>query len=130
MTEPTHKVPPFNKVKEGRDEPILFPDLLFQIDLDERVDPLFFWCLWSSASLRQDIEDRARTAAGIYKINTANLKSLPLRLPALPDQRRIAAALSHRLAEAERLARVIKGERSTIDSLPAALLQQAFNGDR
>jgi predicted TIM-barrel fold metal-dependent hydrolase len=27
MTAPTHKVPPFNKVKEGRDEPILDPDI-------------------------------------------------------------------------------------------------------
>lgn len=73
-------------------QPVLFPDLLFQLDLSESVDPGFFWCLWSCRPVRNEIEERARTAAGIYKINTANLNTLPLRLPSLGEQQRLGLA--------------------------------------
>ncbi len=108
--------------------PVLFPDLLFQLDLGERVDPSFFWCLWQSAPVRREIEDRARTAAGIYKINTASLNSLPLPLPDLPTQRRLATGLSARLAAAEAVIDRCRAELAAIESLPAALLRAAFNG--
>lgn len=108
---------------------VLFPDLLFQLDLDGRVDPSFFWCLWSSATVRRAIEDRARTAAGIYKINTANLNSLPLWMPPLVEQRRTGAVLSRRLSEAERVAGIVRDELATIEALPAATLREAFNGE-
>jgi type I restriction enzyme S subunit len=106
--------------------PVLFPDLLFQIDLGERVDPSFFWCLWTSATVRCEIEERARTAAGIYKINTGNLNTLPLRLPDLPTQRRLAADLGERLAAAEGVIARCREELAAIEALPAALLRDAF----
>lgn len=106
--------------------PILFPDLLFEIDLGERIDPLFFWCMWSSAPVRQEIEARARTAAGIYKINTANLRSLPLRLPPLHDQIRIAHILSRQLAAAEEVLDRCREELAVIEAIPSALLREVF----
>ena len=108
--------------------PVLFPDLLFQIDLGERVDPSFFWCLWTSATVRREIEERARTAAGIYKINTGNLNTLPLRLPDLHTQRRLAADLGERLATAEGVIARSREELAAIEALPASLLRDAFGG--
>lgn len=108
---------------------ILFPDLLFQVDLTDAVDPTFFWCLWSSASVRRELEGRASTAAGIYKVNTANLKSLPLRLPAIAEQRLIAADLSRRLEATESLHTRCREELAAIEATPAAFLRTAFNGD-
>ncbi len=111
--------------------PILFPDLLFQLDLCEYVDPSFFWFLWSSTLVRRDIEERARTAAGIYKINTSNLKSLVLSLPPLPDQRRLSIELTKRFAAAEQLIEGLRAELASIEAMPAALLREAFqNGGR
>lgn len=110
--------------------PVLFPDLLFQIDLGEHVDPSFFWCLWTSATVRREIEERARTAAGIYKINTGNLNTLPLRLPDLPTQRRLAADLGEKLAAAEGVIARCREELAAIEALPAALLRDAFGGGR
>lgn len=110
--------------------PILFPDLLFQIDLGEQVDPSFFWCLWTSAIVRREIEERARTAAGIYKINTGNLNTLPLSLPDLPTQRRLAADLGEKLAAAEGVIARCREELAAIEVLPAALLRDAFGGGR
>lgn len=111
---------------ESIPEPRLFPDLLFQLDLGERVDPAFFWCLWSSEGVRREIEDRARTAAGIYKINTANLKSLPLAIPSRVEQQRLAADLSRRLVATDDLIARSREELAAIDALPAALLRDAF----
>lgn len=110
-------------------EPILFPDLLFQVDLHDAVDPTFFWCLWCSASVRQELAARARTAAGIYKINTASLISLPLRLPPIGQQRLIAAGLLRCLEATESLVARCLDERATINALPSAFLRAAFAGD-
>lgn len=109
-------------------EPRLFPDLLFQVDLGEGVDPSFFWCLWSSAGVRREIENRARTAAGIYKINAANLNSLPLAIPSPLEQHRLAAHLTHRLMAADDLIARSREELAAIDAIPAALLRDAFAG--
>jgi hypothetical protein len=110
--------------------PILFPDLLFQLDLGDHVDPSFFWCLWTSAPVRREIEERARTAAGIYKINTGNLNTLPLRLPDPATQRRLAAELGEKLAAAEGVIARCREELAAIESLPAALLRDAFCSPR
>lgn len=108
---------------------LIFPDLLFQLDFAESIDPAFFWCLWSSEGVRKEIEALAQTATGIYKINTANLNGLPLRIPPIEEQQRLARQLSPRLAEAESLAATIREELTAIDALPAALLREAFHGD-
>lgn len=110
-------------------EPILFPDLLFQVDLHDAVDPTFFWCLWCSAYVRHELAERARTAAGIYKINTANLTSLPLRVPPIGEQRLIAAGLSRRLEATDSLVARCVDEQGTINTLASALLRAAFAGD-
>ena len=50
-------------------------------------------------------------------------------LPPISDQRRIAADLLRKLAEAERLTAVLRDELAAIEALPAALLRAAFNGN-
>ena len=107
---------------------MLFPDLLFQLDLSEAVDPIFFWHLWCSAPVRREIEARARTAAGIYKINTSNLASLPLRLPAIAEQRLIAYDLSLRVEAADSILARCREELAAIEAIPTSLLRAAFNG--
>ncbi|MEO8681250.1 MAG: hypothetical protein ABI665_19525 [Vicinamibacterales bacterium] len=108
---------------------MLFPDLLFRLDLNEAVDPKFFWYLWCSAPVRREIESRARTAAGIYKINTSNLNSLPLRLPAIGEQRLLAHDLSFRVEAADSLIARCRAELAAITAFPAAVLRTAFNGE-
>ncbi len=110
-------------------EPILFPDLLFQLDLGDAVDPAFFWCLWSSAGVRQELANRARTAAGIYKINTSNLSSVPLRMPTLDEQRIVAGHLLSRLEATDLLRANCRDDCATVSALPASLLRTAFAGE-
>jgi len=48
-------------------EPVAFPDLLIEVVPDEsRRVPEFFRFAWDSPDVRGDIEERARTAAGIF----------------------------------------------------------------
>jgi hypothetical protein len=72
------------------------------------------------------------------KITREQLLAQELRVPpgctsgdperSLSVQRRIAADLAARLAGAERLAEGIRAELAAIESLPAALLREAFQG--
>lgn len=109
-------------------EPILYPDLLFRVALGDAVDPIFFFCLWCSAPVRREIERRATTAAGIYKINTSNLNSLPLRLPPLVEQRSIVSDLLPRIDAAEALRRSCGAEVASLEAVPAALLRTGCAG--
>jgi hypothetical protein len=47
----------------------------------------------------------------------------------MADQRRIAADLSRRIANAHRLTTMIHDELAAIEALPAAILRAAFNGN-
>jgi type I restriction enzyme S subunit len=105
---------------------ILFPDLLFELDLRDEVDRAFFWCQWSSAAVRMELANRARTAAGIYKINTSNLNSVPLLLPTLDEQRVVAAELLARLDATDLLRIRCRDDVATTSALPGSLLRTAF----
>jgi hypothetical protein len=51
---------------------------------------------------------------------------VPILIPPLCEQKRIAADLSRRLAEAGRLAGRTADELAAIDALPASVLREAF----
>ncbi len=57
------------------------------------------------------------------------VRSLSIPVPPIDDQHSIAANLSRRLAKAERLTETIRGELATIESLPAALQREVFQGN-
>lgn len=107
---------------------VLFPDLLFEVNLGDAVDRSFFWCQWSSPLVRGALAEQARTAAGIYKINTTSLRSIQLRLPPLAEQREVADGLLRRLDEAGTLQSVCWDEAALLDALPSALLRACFAG--
>ena len=79
--------------------------------------------------MRADIEQRARTSAGIFKINQANLRDMALPLPPLEEQRRIARTLGGHMRNAEQLRKTVQARLADIESLPAALLRRAFSGE-
>lgn len=62
-------------------------------------------------------------------LNGVLLRDVEVPLPLPADQCRIAADLSCRLAEAERLRVTARAELAAIEALPAALLRAAFQGN-
>lgn len=78
---------------------------------------------------RKFIEHNATgTSYSMRNISQETIRAIPVPAPPVADQRRIAAALSRRLSEAERLAGRIQDELAAIEALPAALLREAFAG--
>jgi type I restriction enzyme S subunit len=73
--------------------------------------------------------ERAGGGSGtMKKITREQISAVMIPVPYRIDQKRIAADLSDRLARAERLTAQIREELAAIDSLPAALLREAFRG--
>lgn len=67
------------------------------------------------------------TTGQLPRISIDEIVAVPIELPPIAEQRRIAAALAHRLSVAERLVQALRVELAAIEALPASLLRAAFN---
>lgn len=111
-------------------EDVLYPDLLIEVNLDpEIIHSEYLNEIWNSEEVRRDIEARARTSAGIHKINQANLSDVSIPLPPLGEQQSIVAMLREQMAVANTAQRAAEEQLAAINALPAALLRRAFSGE-
>ncbi|MBI2561020.1 MAG: hypothetical protein HYW08_01125 [candidate division NC10 bacterium] len=95
-----------------------------------QIDPEYLAFVWQTRSVRADIERRARTSAGIFKINQANLVEVVLPVAArLEDQRPVVAALTQQMQHFRRLESAVEENLEEIDSIGGALLRRAFRGE-
>jgi len=79
--------------------PLLHPDKLIRVGLDKtRANPHFVNYQMASPRLRAFLEPRIRTTAGQSGISGADVKSMPLWLPVLAEQRRIVELLDGHLS--------------------------------
>ena len=60
------------------------------------------------------------------RVSRSALGKLPVPLPAITEQRRIAAELRERLATIDQMTRALDAQLEAIEALPAALLRRAF----
>ncbi|WP_045422286.1 restriction endonuclease subunit S [Vibrio jasicida] len=66
----------------GKREDIMFPDTMIGVTLKpDLINKLFLEHLWKSQFIRDQIEKKARTANGTYKINQSALNSIEIILP-------------------------------------------------
>ena len=68
-------------------------------------------------------------AIGQVNISASTMRKMPVPLPPLPEQQRIAGALREQMAAVEKARAAAEAELNTINALPAALLRRAFNGE-
>ena len=113
------------------DRPVLYPDLLFEVVTDpHQIDSEYLGLVWQTEAVRRDVERRARTSAGIFKINQANLVEVLLPVPTnLEDQQRIVVILTAQTQQARRLQEALAGVRTEIECIVGALLRRAFSGE-
>jgi type I restriction enzyme S subunit len=108
----------------------IFPDTAFRLRPDpEKADPQWLSRVWNSPRVRAQIEARARTTAGIWKISQGDLAEI--QLPELPvdKQRSASAATEAAFARADRLEAEAARARALLDRLEAAILAKAFRGE-
>lgn len=109
--------------------PVAFPDTMIRIRVDaNRLHPSVFLAFWNGRQVRRQIETRARTTAGIYKVNQQQL--LDVQVPVPPKDRQTALLEALRDAEGTqgRLSCDLRKAAAGTERLRSALLSAAFAG--
>jgi len=110
-------------------EGMAFASYLIRARLDRsRLDPRFAVIALSSPTSRAHIESKAATTAGQYNLNLAALRSLPVPLPTIDEQRQIVAAVDQRLSVAGALSAATERALARSAALRRSILDRAFTG--
>lgn len=118
-------------VGKGYFPPSDFPDLVFPDTMiaarvsTDRVNPAFLQTLWNGPFIRRQIESRARTTNGTYKVNQGVLETIQIILPPLALQEKFALR-----TDAIRRIRVSQQfSLEKLDELFTSLQHRAFRGE-
>jgi len=108
---------------------VIFPDTMIRIRL-ARAAPLRTWIatIWPSSLLRKQVESKAKTTAGIYKISQSDLGCFAVPLPSLAEQTQLVREVEHRLSAADRLAATLNRQLDRARATHQSLLREAFAG--
>ncbi len=105
-----------------------FENMLIQVRLQDGIAPMFVVQQMNSKMVREQITRVAKRAIGQASINSNDLRSISLRLPALAEQNRIAVNINEKDEAARHLCATLKAQLKAVDALPATLLRRAFTG--
>lgn len=108
---------------------VAFPDTMIRVRPDvSLIRPEFLRLVWDSDLIRTKIESRARTTAGIYKINQPVLEGLKIPLPDLVDQTSLVEWGERVLAYSTRLVADLGSARQRTSALHRSISKTAFEG--
>jgi type I restriction enzyme S subunit len=108
---------------------VAYPDTLIRVRSDcAAVDPAYLAIVWDSREIRQQIEGRARTTAGIYKINQRDLEGVTLPVPTLEEQVAVVESTTARRSEISHISIAVESARVRAGALRQSLLDSAFSG--
>lgn len=109
--------------------PVAFPDTLIRIrPAKDHLLPDYLCLLWDSGTVRRQVEKKAKTTAGIYKINQAELGSVVLPLPPLAEQQRVVQEVERLVSNAEAVANNVAAQLARCLRLRQSILKWAFEG--
>ncbi|MFD0593879.1 restriction endonuclease subunit S [Catellatospora coxensis] len=110
-------------------DPVAFPDTMIRVRPDSRaINPEYLAFVWDSPTVREQIESKARTTAGIYKVNQRILELLDIPVPPLDVQAEIVKIASEHFAAANRLAAATRRATRRSQHLRRALLAKTLAG--
>ncbi len=93
-----------------------------------KICPRFLLRFMKSSKTRERLTSDGG-GANISNINQAKLSKLPISLPSLREQEKIADKLDALATETQRLERIYEQKQAALVALKKSLLQQAFNGE-
>ncbi|MER6747182.1 restriction endonuclease subunit S [Streptomyces fungicidicus] len=109
--------------------PVAFPDTMIRVRPDtSKVLSDYLRIIWSSLAVRRQIESRARTTAGIHKVNQKILGGIEFPLPDLPTQRALCAQWFSTEQQARQLTHTVSVSKRRSVTLHRSLLAEAFTG--
>lgn len=106
---------------------VIFPDTMMRLRLTAVAD-LLSWvgAIWSARFVREQIESRVKTTAGIYKMAQPELASIALPLPPLPEQHRIVAEVDRLLSITREAEAEVEANLKRAQGLRQAIVGKAF----
>ena len=111
------------------DHDLAYPDTMIRLRVDpSAVDGSFFSYVWNSRLLRRQVENAARTTAGIYKINQGHVLSFVVPLCSLIEQSVVVDRLSAILAGIDKTEKEINENLGKASTLRQSILKKAFAG--
>jgi len=84
--------------------------------------------MWDTSIVREHLEKRARTSAGIYKISQPDIVSAPIPVPPIPEQHLALETLSALKAEVSATASAIELSLKQSAAQRQNILRAAFAG--
>lgn len=106
----------------------IYPDLLMRIRFRSGVDPRFMVAALNSPSVREQIENRARTAVGTYKLSGADVRALRVPVPALSVQQELIHVLSMIASESSRAIGSLAAEIALLQEFRTRLVADVVTG--
>lgn len=108
---------------------ILHPDKLIRVALLEKGShPAFVEICANTGSSRRHILSKARTTAGQTGVSGADIRQMPIPLPSLEEQDRIASVVGDRLQELLRAQKTLDEQIARAGELRQSILKAAFEG--
>lgn len=108
----------------------VFPDTMIRLRFNPgRVVPAWLKLAWSSRPVRSQVEAKAKTTAGIWKVSQSDLASIKIHLPDLDQQKSVAEQLGSDMAKVASSRRETTRALALLDRLDAAILARAFRGE-
>jgi type I restriction enzyme, S subunit len=112
------------------DQPTLHPDKLIRAVPDQTIiEPAFLELACSSGLTRAEIRGRRKTTAGQVGISGSQLRSVPVPVPPLDEQRRIVAEVEQQLSLIDSLRVAVESAQKRSAALRRAILERAFRGE-
>ena len=107
---------------------VAFPDTLIRVRLCDGIDRRFFIALWNARDTRDQIEGKAKTTAGIYKVNQVDVATCVLPVPPLEEQVRIRKMVDKTTDGGRAVADEVAGVKLRTAALHQAVLEETFGG--
>lgn len=110
-------------------DPVAYPDTMIRIRPDPNlVRADYLTAVWNSRIVRRQIEARARTTAGIYKVNQTDLRGIMLPVPSLEEQRVFVERVNDWSYAVRATLRSVQKAKRRETALRRSLLAAAFSG--
>jgi len=108
---------------------VAYPDTLIRVHISTSVlDASMLAIWWNSPVVRRQLEAKARTTAGIYKVNQSMIADVRLPIPAREEQVRIVAEVDRQFSFIEACDRAIDAGLVRSAALRRSVLEAAFEG--
>jgi type I restriction enzyme, S subunit len=112
-------------VYRGEPNRFVYPDLMMKLRVSSSIDSGYIHLAMSQEAARDFLRARASgTSGSMPKINQTTLRSLPLPIPPLPEQRRIVAKVNELMTLVDQLESQLEQSKSLGEKLMEAIVAE------